>query len=695
MSSFNFMLSVSRKPIFKISSTRQRRNIRNEVGSNSVVPSLASPSSSCIEEINAPVNLADVPSSSTDYADGIDAIHGVDVNDNSSSSSSSLSSSVLCSSEAVPETSFLKSLASYCVDNNINHVQGNNLLTLLRTHSCFSHLPEDIRTVLDTPRTCVATYVVEPGEYVHFDVEAEIVKYIRNASFSPDRELELDFSTDGCALDRAGTIHLWPIQCMIRNIPDARPIVVGIYRGLQKPSDPNRLFNMFIMNITHMLSNGGVDLNGTKLPIKLRCFIADAPARAFILNHRGHTSSRPCSKCKVSGTHSEGRYLFNGIKHLLRTDNQYSQCVDEDHHKEGCSPLSLLPIGMVSQVPFEYMHLVCLGVTKKILSAWISGKFSRLSKLSGSHLARMSARLDKLREFCPSEFGRRPRSLVYYAKYKATEFRQFLLYTVSVVVYGLLNDNLYTHFLFLHTGIQILASQSPSSHFLNFAELALQKFVLRSEELYGPNFCSYNVHGLLHLTNDVRRLGPLDSFSAFPFESNMRIFRKYCRKPGLPLQQFVNRMAEIQAHGANRVRVVPSSDIEVSVPLGCGTDFLQYRRIQFNGMSFSLDVRDNCCILRDCAICILSSIGEHSNTFRLGVQKFTEVDDIFDIGIKSSAVGLYKCRYLSPEFNISPYGVCSKCFRMPFPGDNMDDNEEDEQERREYAVAVMLHSDNM
>nr|XP_034195292.1 uncharacterized protein LOC117611451 [Osmia lignaria] len=687
MSYFNFKLSVSRKPIFKISSTRQRRNIRNEVGSNSVVPSLASPSSSCIQEINAPVNLADVPSSSTDYADDIDAIHGVDVDDNSSSSSSSLSSSVLCSSEAVPETSFQESLASCCVDNNINHVQGNNLLTLLRTHSCFSNLPKDIRTVLGTPRTRVSTYVVEPGEYVHFDVEAEIVKYIRNASFSPDRELELDFSTDGCALDRAGTIHLWPIQCTIRNIPDAKPIVVGIYRGLQKPSGPNRLFNMFIMNITHMLSNGGVDLDGTKVPIKLRYFIADAPARAFILNHRGHTSSRPCSKCKVSGTHSEGRYVFNGIKHLFRTDNQYSQCVDEDHHKEGCNPLASLPFEMVSQVPFEYMHLVCLGVTKKILSAWISRKFSRLSKLSGSHLAGMSARLDRLREFCPSEFGRRPRSLVYYAKYKATEFRQFLLYTGPVMAYGLLNDNLYTHFLFLHTAIRILASQSPSGQFL--------KFVLRSEKLYGPNFCSYNVHGLLHLTNYVRRLCPLDSFSAFPYESNVRILRKYCRKPGLPLQQFVNRMAEIQTHGANRVRVVASSDIEVSMPLGCGTDILQYRRIQFNGMSFSLHVRDNCCILRDGAICILSSIAEHTNTFRLGVQKFTEVGDIFDIGIKSSAVGLYKCRYLSPEFNISPHDVYSKCFRMPFPGDNMDDNEEDEQERREYAVAVMLHSDNM
>jgi len=82
---------------------------------------------------------------------------------------------------------------------------------------------------------------------------------------------------------------------------------------------------------------------------------------------------------------------------------------------------------------------------------------------------------------------------------------------------------------------------------LNFADCALQKFVIRSEHLYGLIFTSYNVHGLTHLTNDVRRLGPLDSFFAFPYENNMVMFKKFCRKPGLPLQQISNRIAEMEA----------------------------------------------------------------------------------------------------------------------------------------------------
>jgi len=95
------------------------------------------------------------------------------------------------------------------------------------------------------------------------------------------------------------------------------PVVIGIYKGTQKPNDPNIFFNKFITDLRIIISNGGINFCGNKIPIKLRCFIADAPARAFILNHRGHMSFRACSKCKVSGTQIEGRCIFNGINHSL------------------------------------------------------------------------------------------------------------------------------------------------------------------------------------------------------------------------------------------------------------------------------------------------------------------------------------------------------------------------------------------
>ncbi|XP_067210357.1 uncharacterized protein [Linepithema humile] len=443
---------------------------------------------------------------------------------------------------------------------------------------------------------------------------------------------------------------------------------------------------------------GGINFYGKIIPLRLRCFIADAPARAFILNHYSHVSRHPCSKCKVSGTRIRGRYVFNGVNHRLRTDDEYIRCSDEEHHKEGSSPLSNLPLGMVSQIPFEYMHLVCLGMMKKLLSAWISGKYSRLSKLSSASISLISARLNTFKKYCPSDFVRHLRPLNMYSKYKATEFRQFLLYTGPVVTYGILEAQIYKHFLLLHASIRILVSNSPSNLHLKFAELALQKFVFRCENLYGSIFNSYNVHGLLHLTNDVKQLGNLDSFSAFPYESNMSIFRKHFRKPGQPLQQFCHRMAEIEAHGTN-VNYETESSINVSIHHNSAGDCPQYRKITFNRLSLGVDMRNNCCLLKDGTICIICDIVMDNNSYLLVVKRFQRIEYFYDVGILSSALHIYKCSTLNSEVShIHLDEVNAKCYRMPFWNSTVDDSssdEENESETSQYIVATIVHSEKI
>jgi len=119
-----------------------------------------------------------------------------------------------------------------------------------------------------------------------------------------------------------------------------------------------------------------------------------------------------------------------------------------------------------------------------------------------------------------------------------------MLYTGPVVMHGIVKDDVYIHFLLLHTTLRVLSSSSPSIMNLQFAKQALQLFVEQAEIIYGASFLLYNVHALLHLVDDVIKLGPLDFFSAFPFENNMRVFKRYCRKPHLYLQQIAHRIAE-------------------------------------------------------------------------------------------------------------------------------------------------------
>jgi len=161
-------------------------------------------------------------------------------NDDSYSSSSICNADDTLSSlfnTTLRESFFHKRLASCFVNNDLTHIQGNNILRLLRTHSCFSTLPKDVRTLLNTPRNDIVVSTVEPGEYIHFDLEESINQCLTRISPIPVivNHLEIDFNTDGCTLYKSGIIHIWPIQIRIANIQHTRPIVIGIYKGTQKP----------------------------------------------------------------------------------------------------------------------------------------------------------------------------------------------------------------------------------------------------------------------------------------------------------------------------------------------------------------------------------------------------------------------------------------------------------------------------
>ncbi|XP_011313340.1 uncharacterized protein [Fopius arisanus] len=189
----------------------------------------------------------------------------------------------------------------------------------------------------------------------------------------PD-SFKIDFSTDGATLDAQQKIQMWPIQIRIANIPRCKPEIVGVWRGSSKPTNAHEFLDRFINDFLEVNNNGGIVHNDKLCPTELRCFIADAPARAFILAHLGHTGAHPCSKCWIKGDSiRRGVTAFRGVAHRPRTDQEYADRIDGEHHSDIDSPLLRLPMGLVTQVPFDYMHCVCLGITKKILSVLVKG----------------------------------------------------------------------------------------------------------------------------------------------------------------------------------------------------------------------------------------------------------------------------------------------------------------------------------
>ncbi|CAC5399830.1 unnamed protein product [Mytilus coruscus] len=199
---------------------------------------------------------------------------------------------------------------------------------------------------------------------------------------------------------------------------------------------------------------------------------------------------------------------------------------------------------MTKAFPVDYMHQTCLGVMKRLLLLWLRGK--RDFKLSAQNNDQISFKLLQLRKAIPSVFARKPRSLDDADRWKATEYRQFLLYTGKIVLKDILRPELYSHFMALSIGIGIIVSPELSKNHQIYAGNLLKFFIAQGREIYGPEFLVYNVHSMMHIADDVKNHGHLDKFSAFPYENYMQKLKKTVHSGKCPLIQIIKRIFEMK-----------------------------------------------------------------------------------------------------------------------------------------------------
>ena len=93
------------------------------------------------------------------------------------------------------------------------------------------------------------------------------------------------------------------------------------------------------------------------------------------------------------------------------------------------------------------MHLMCLGVMKKLLLLWIRGLLK--CRLGPQANLRLSGALLSLGSYIPKEFARKPRVMDTVERWKTTEFRLFLLYTGPIALAGRVAKEMYNFMLLM------------------------------------------------------------------------------------------------------------------------------------------------------------------------------------------------------------------------------------------------------
>ncbi|OXA51727.1 hypothetical protein Fcan01_13034 [Folsomia candida] len=429
-------------------------------------------------------------------------------------------------------TSILENLKSWAFEHSVNHTQLTALLKILKVHDCFSIFPADSRTLIKQLDICVPTEIVPPGEYVHFG----LTPYVRQIlQLRPNlTSLQLQVNIDGLQIYKSCQLAFWPILGYFCGL-ECKPFVIGAYCGSKKPESVDNYLQKFIREL--------IELIHTSCKLEVQCFVCDAPAKSFIKAIKGHNGYHGCDKCYVVGKSINRRMSYFDTNKALRSDSDFRNLKDTDHHTSTTCLTEIPRFDMINGFPIDYMHLVCLGVVKKLLKLWTTGK-PKDQKLSSFQISKISEKLKESRKFTPSEFSRKPRPLEEIDRWKATEFRHFLLYTGPIILKRIISSDNYRLFLSLSIAIRILCSSELHVSHNSYAKSLLVYFVQGFKSIYGEDRVSYNIHGLVHLTEDVKRFGILDKFSAFKFENKLGSLRKLVRTPNLPLQQLKRRLLE-------------------------------------------------------------------------------------------------------------------------------------------------------
>ena len=563
-------------------------------------------------------------------------------------------------------------LCNWAITHNITHTALRELLKILKPKH--ESLPKDPRTLLSTGKVD-GVVAISGGWYYHFGIANGILAKLSSSHFKltddENQEIAIQINVDGLPLFKSTNAQFWPILGLIRKDSNrSEPFIIGLYSGNQKPGNPDEFLRDFVDEMQDLQVNG-LHYNGSVFQVVISAFICDAPARAFIKKIKYHTGYSSCEKCTTRGEYDGTKVVLPCIDAPLRTNQSFNDMADENHHT-GLSPLSTeLHFNMITGFPLDPMHLVHLGITRRLLNLWLKGplrfRIGRLEKMQ------ISQSLLSFRGFIPKEFARKPRDLAELDRWKATELRAFLLYFGPVVLKGRISEEMFNNFMLLSTGINILTNPVFCHLFCNYARELLQCFIRHLTELYGRDQVVYNVHSAQHLASDVELHGPLDQFSAFPFENYMHALKALVRKPNFALQQVILRLtekSEISSRINMGVSTFSTSSLEPVLKMEHSDGPLpswnyrpctQFRDAIFPECVISSKSGDNCVKVGSDIVLVRNVFQSASGTYII-YNRFHSSESYFLYPLDSRHIDVYRVSRLSTNNKIADISTVTKKF---------------------------------
>ncbi|CAH8557459.1 unnamed protein product [Schistosoma margrebowiei] len=517
-------------------------------------------------------------------------------------------------------------------------------------------IPKSIRSVL---KTCpsVQPKFIGSGVYYHLGLKTNLLRYVELWLCTIDFDsLNLYVNIDGLSMSRSSNQQLWPILGRIITPRLSDVFMIGIYGGNSKPAEFNEFSANTISEIKEMTDVGLFSVKFNKcIAIRLAAVICDAPARSSVRYTVNHNGKAGCDRCTVLGRRLEGKTTFANGVYTLRTDDTF-RCQTQSIHHQGHSIMETLSINMIVAFPLDPMHMVYLGVTKKLANLWIDLARRRMRNFNSCAIRDINNLISGCVASTPSDFPRKCRTLDFVSAWKASECRLFLLYLGPVILEKTLPQPYYLNFRRLALSMYLLAHPKLHKSVVETARMELLNFMNEYEWCYGCEHLVYNVHSLQHLPDDVQAHGPLDSFSAFPFESYMRQIKDSVRSGFAVAKQAAQRYAERMSF-SDRLQI---SGLTNTTPIGT-TDVSTKQVIMFNSSKITSCQPDNVVVVNG-QPGLITDIKEDG---LLKFRTFTDPRNYFEDPFPSTDIGIFRCSVVSHEHTwISLKDIDCKCIAI-------------------------------
>ncbi|XP_065654618.1 uncharacterized protein LOC136081245 [Hydra vulgaris] len=133
-------------------------------------------------------------------------------------------------------------------------------------------------------------------------------------------------NVDGLPLCKSTNTQFWPILAKFSKL---QQFIVCLFCGKKKPNNLFDYLNEFLTEF-RLLKVSGIEYNGKVLPVTIKAFVCDAPARSFLKNNKGHGEYHSCERCLVEGEY-DGRVVFTEVDCQMRSDEQFKDYIYWNH----------------------------------------------------------------------------------------------------------------------------------------------------------------------------------------------------------------------------------------------------------------------------------------------------------------------------------------------------------------------------